>query len=50
MVGPALLDYRIAKEAAWDVGLTAAMRAHDQAIDEEAIAAVLFQDLETSFQ
>lgn len=39
-LGPASVD------ADWDAGLAPAMRAQDRAIDEEAIAAILIQDLE----
>lgn len=39
-VGPASVN------AEWDDGLAPAMRAHDRAIDEEAIAAILVRDLE----
>lgn len=33
-------------DADWDAGLAPAMRAHDRAVDEEAIAAILIRDLE----
>ena len=39
-LGPARID------ADWDADLALAMRAYDQAIDEEAVAAILMQDLE----
>lgn len=41
-LGPASVD------ADWDAGLAPAMRAHDRAIDEEAVAAILIQDLESA--
>ncbi|MFT3850146.1 MAG: TIGR02679 family protein [Propionivibrio sp.] len=39
-LGPASID------ADWDAGLAPAMRTYDQAVDEEAVAAILLKDLE----